>query len=167
MGLERGCASVRPSLSVSIQSVGEKKPEPKEASREDWDGAPRSLGLASSWYCLPLLFTAVRFISQQVSPDPRFSCCLDWTELALDCGGHCLQCHLLVSYMYSHPQPQDPCFPTSGMGGGSQSVKAPLCVALGCFLPLFTLWGEVGPGPMLSPGEGVTDDTPAEVWPLA
>lgn len=48
MGPGRGCASVRPCLSVSIQSVGEKKPEPKEASREDWDGGPRSLGLASS-----------------------------------------------------------------------------------------------------------------------
>lgn len=52
------------------------------------------------------------------------------------------------------------------MGGGSQSVKAPLCVALGCFLPFFTLWGAAGPGPMLSPG-GVTDDIPAEVWLLA
>lgn len=126
-----------------------RKPSPrKHHGKNGWRASQSGSSLILILPAPPL--TAVRFISQQVSTDPRFSCCLDWTELALDCGGHCLKCHLLVSFLYSHPQPQDPCFPTSGMGGGSRSVKASLCVALSCFLPLVTLWGEVGPGPMLS-----------------
>lgn len=85
MGLERGCASVSPFVCLH-PICGRKESEPRKLHRGilSPERDLQSGSHFSFWSWPPLLSTAGRFISQQVSTCLWVSCCFDCVELALN-----------------------------------------------------------------------------------